>query len=156
MGFIYTNVLKHLTFRVYYTPSSVSCNKIKTSATSIQLAPGIFQELVEKEHELRVTIVGDDVFVAKVDSQKSGHTKLDWRRDQSEHYFSWGNLQKDTKTKLLEFHRQTGLTYATYDFIVKKSGEEVFLECNPNGQWLFLGDEIGNEITTAIAKKLLN
>jgi glutathione synthase/RimK-type ligase-like ATP-grasp enzyme len=129
-------------------------NEIIENSQSIFLAPGIFQELVEKDYELRITIVGEQIFVVKVNSQEYTKTQIDWRHDQREHMFSLGGISLDTKVRLLQFHKKAGLIFATYDFIVDKNGNEIFLECNPSGQWLFVGNEIGSEISHAIAKIL--
>jgi len=128
---------------------------IKKSHDEISLAPGIFQTLIEKKYELRVVVVGDEVFCAKVDSQKHEATKIDWRYDQNEHMFSSSSLSDFTSDNLLKFHKESGLTFATYDFIVDNNGQEIFLECNPCGQWLFVGDELGLPITRSLARQLL-
>jgi len=47
----------------------------------LEYCPMTFQELVPKELELRVTIVGDKIFSAAIDSQKSEAAKFDWRKD---------------------------------------------------------------------------
>jgi glutathione synthase/RimK-type ligase-like ATP-grasp enzyme len=129
--------------------------EIKKNKNSISQAPNIFQSVIEKNHELRVTVVGEDIFIAKIDSQKQSSTILDWRHDQGEHMFSEGTLSCETREKLLDFHRKAGLTFATYDFIIDKENNEIFLECNPSGQWLFVGKKMGEPINEAIARKLL-
>ena len=39
--------------------------------------------------------------------------------------------------------------------IIFNEDREIFLECNPSGQWLFLGDDLGTQITKEIAKFML-
>ena len=129
--------------------------KSALSADEICLAPGIFQERIEKAYELRVAVVGDDVFATKIDSQKYDITKLDWRFDQNEYMFSPGELSVETTNKLKKFHKDSGLVYGAYDFIVDKNNNEIFIECNPSGQWLFVGEELGEPITLALAKQLM-
>ena len=48
-----------------------------------------------------------------------------------------------------------GLNFGCFDFIVTPSGEYVFLECNPNGQWLWVELETGLPISQAIAEFLI-
>jgi glutathione synthase/RimK-type ligase-like ATP-grasp enzyme len=124
------------------------------SARAIQLAPGIFQAYVEKAHELRVTVVGEAVFVAEIDSQSAAPTRIDWRRDQMRAMYSVGRLTDETRRRLLKFHRRAGLIYAAYDFVVDHQGREVFLECNPGGQWLWLEERLGLPIGRALAEAL--
>ena len=45
----------------------------------LALAPVTFQEKVEKSSDIRVTVVGDDVFAAEILSQDRESSKLDWR-----------------------------------------------------------------------------
>jgi hypothetical protein len=46
---------------------------------TIRLAPGFFQEYIPKRVELRVTIIGDDIFTAELHSQVHEETRHDWR-----------------------------------------------------------------------------
>lgn len=165
----YLDILGHLDDEdlVYKTQSSfvtddqliftnkVEREKIKSSSSSIALAPGIFQNLVEKSYELRVVIVAKNIFISKIDSQKKSLTTLDWRYDQSKSMFSDGVLSDDIQNKLFDFHEKSGLIFATYDFIVDTEGNEIFLECNPNGQWLFVEEDKGRAISEALARTLL-
>ena len=54
------------------------------SSASITRCPAIYQELVERESDLRITVVGRAVFVARIASQILDERKdrLDWRRCQ--------------------------------------------------------------------------
>ena len=54
------------------------------SQSSIAQCPAIFQELVERKSDLRITVVGGEVFVARIASQTLDEQKdrLDWRRCQ--------------------------------------------------------------------------
>ena len=51
---------------------------------SITKCPAIFQELVERKADLRITIVGREVFAVRIDSQtlEEDNGRLDWRRYQ--------------------------------------------------------------------------
>lgn len=47
-----------------------------------------------------------------------------------------------------------GLNFGCFDFIVTPSLEYVFLECNPNGQWLWVELATEQRISEAIAEFL--
>lgn len=47
-----------------------------------------------------------------------------------------------------------GLRFGALDFLVRPSGEWVFLEINPNGQWAWIEDKTGLPIAAAIADAL--
>lgn len=135
--------------------NEISYSQVKKKREAIGLAPGIFQTLIEKKHELRVTVVKDKLFTAKIDSQKNPLSAVDWRRDQTLDMFTRGTLSEKTAAKLLAFHKKSELIYAAYDFILDTEGNEVFLECNPGGQWLWLDNELNLGITKALADYLV-
>jgi hypothetical protein len=47
-----------------------------------------------------------------------------------------------------------GLNFASLDMIVTPDGEFVFLELNPNGQWLWLEFELGLPLVASMADLL--
>ncbi len=49
-------------------------------AASLQYCPVILQAYVPKRMELRITVVGKQVFAAEIHSQVTHHTRHDWRR----------------------------------------------------------------------------
>ena len=50
-----------------------------------------------------------------------------------------------------------GLYFGAFDFIVsKKDKEYVFLEINPNGQWLWLEQLGGSKISKTLAEYLVS
>src|SRR5262249_179757 len=49
-------------------------------ARGVRFCPIIFQAYVPKRLELRITVVGDQVFPAEIHSQHTNHTRHDWRR----------------------------------------------------------------------------
>ena len=112
------------------------------------------QEYVEKAFELRVTVVGDKLFACRIDSQAQDDDtgKIDWRQGYG-HGIRWSrfDLPEDIAEKCLAFLKKMNLNFGCFDFIVTPSGEYVFLECNPNGQWLWVEIETGLPISEAIA-----
>lgn len=46
---------------------------------SISLCPTYLQEAIAKDHELRVTIIGDELFCCRIDSQGVSGAEQDWR-----------------------------------------------------------------------------
>jgi len=49
-----------------------------------------------------------------------------------------------------------GLVFGCIDMIVTPRGEFIFLEINPNGQWLWIEELTGLPISEAIANTLAN
>ena len=70
-----------------YIRSEIGYDAIFTSAVSdediddlegLSLAPVIFQELLRKQADIRVTVVGDQVFGTEILSQEHASSKTDW------------------------------------------------------------------------------
>jgi D-alanine-D-alanine ligase-like ATP-grasp enzyme len=55
---------------------------------------------------------------------------------------------------LLELMSRLSLTYGAIDLILTPDGRYLFLEVNPNGQWLWLDDMLSLGISRAVAKWL--
>tara|TARA_B000000565_G_C23779119_1_gene375234 strand:+ start:1901 stop:2857 length:957 start_codon:yes stop_codon:yes gene_type:complete len=134
--------------------NKISLETLEKSKKPFNITPGIFQEYVEKKHELRVMVVKDKVFSVKINSQKHKEAKVDWRKNQTLDIYEKSHLSAETEQKLLKFHSEFGLVYAAYDFIVDKNNEEIFLECNPSGQWLWLEEKLNIPISREIAELL--
>lgn len=122
------------------------------------------QEYIDKAFELRVTVVGQQVFACKIDSQRQSDDtgKTDWRQGY-DHGLKQDPFELPTEIaeKCLVYLERMHLNFGCFDLIVTPSGEYVFLECNPNGQWLWVEMAVGLPIAEAIAdfltrKKLLN
>lgn len=135
--------------------NEIYAEQILQCQQEIAMAPGIFQRYINKYHELRITIIGKELFVVKINSQKHRDSLIDWRRNPNLNLYERGELSAETTTKLLSFHERLKLIYAAYDFIVTDDGEEIFLECNPSGQWLWLENEVGLKMSEAMAKELI-
>lgn len=118
--------------------------------------PIIFQEYIEKDYELRVTVIDSFVSAIRIDSQHApGGTKTDWRKyniPRTPHTLY--ELPRSLKEQLLHFHELTGLRYSAFDLIRSKDGRYIFLETNPSGQWLWLENITGTAITAGIAEAL--
>ena len=112
------------------------------------LTPSIFQPRIRKEFELRITVIGDKVFVAKVDSQIKEETKVDWRKQKLK--FIKYDLPPDISYKCVELVKNLGLSFGAIDMIKSKNGEFVFLEINPNGQWAWIEFDTGLAISDEI------
>lgn len=118
----------------------------------IRRAPAIFQELITKSYELRVTVVGKKVFPVKIDSQKNPMTIVDWRNPLCIEKLDYSVTTIDPRIELfcLEMLRTLGLQFGAFDFIVDEEGDIYFLEVNPNGQWYWLEDLTGSLISDAV------
>jgi glutathione synthase/RimK-type ligase-like ATP-grasp enzyme len=121
----------------------------------LRQTPGIFQKLVPKSYELRVTVVGNRVFAAKLHSQETTKGKLDWRKSYDELRFERTCLPPEVAHRCLALLNELGLVFGCFDFVVTPTGEHVFLEVNEMGQFLFVEHYCGLPLLDAFAEFLL-
>lgn len=123
----------------------------------LDLCPMTFQERLDKRLELRVTVVGDRVMAAAIDSQRSDRAKNDWRRDGLAMIADWQAyaLPADVAAKTVALMERLGLNYGAADFIVTPQGRHLFLEVNPAGEYTWLLQYPGLPIDEALADLLL-
>jgi hypothetical protein len=119
---------------------------------SVALAPNIFQPYIDKEFELRCVVMGDKIFCAKMNSQASEITRTDWRAGNPEHeIFSLPNHVEASIQRLMNSFE---INFASMDMIVTPAGDYVFMDLNPNGQWLWLETELGLPLVASMADLL--
>lgn len=117
----------------------------------ISLTPIYLQEYKQKKYEARVTIVNNDVFAVRIDSRD----KIDWRRDYQGHKYSLIQCPNFVLKNCMKMLNDFGLKFGAFDFIVDESDNWIFLEVNPNGQWQWLEQSLGLNISDKIARFLL-
>ncbi len=124
----------------------------------LRFCPMTFQEHIEKALELRVTIVGEKIFAASIDSQSLEGAKSDWRREGRQLTNMWKpfELPADVERSLLSMMDSLRLNYGAADLILTPEGRYVFLEVNPAGEFFWLERACGLNISEAIADLLLD
>lgn len=122
----------------------------------LDLCPMTFQERLDKACELRVTVVGDRVMAASIDSGVLPRSRSDWRREGVALLDAWKPyaLPADVHAQTLALMDALGLNYGAFDFIVTPDGRHVFLEVNPNGEFMWLMHTPGLPIDEALADVL--
>jgi glutathione synthase/RimK-type ligase-like ATP-grasp enzyme len=124
-------------------------------AHAVRHAPMIFQAYVDKRVELRITVVGERVFAAEIHSQETNHTRHDWRRYDHGHTPIVPHALPDNQREFcVSLVRRLGLHYGTIDMVLTPDGRYVFLEINPNGQYLWIEKQSGLPITEAVCDLL--
>ena len=110
---------------------------------SIEVAPAIYQKKIDKDYEIRLTVIGSRLFPAKI-SAKNGPAFLDWRPElgKEECKIEACKLNHGLEQRSLRLMRRLGLVYGCIDLAVGKDGNVYFLEINPGGQFLFVEDMV--------------
>ncbi|MBH8578000.1 MvdC family ATP-grasp ribosomal peptide maturase [Nostocaceae cyanobacterium CENA369] len=125
-------------------------------AESLRYCPMVFQEQIPKQQELRVVYVNGNVFVGALNAEVYAAAKVDWRKPGVE-VGGWQHHQlPDEVVRYLQaFMGKFGLLFGSLDFILTPSGEYVFLEVNPVGEWGMLEKDLNLPISSAIADALV-
>jgi hypothetical protein len=101
----------------------------------IAACPGIYQTFVEKSFEVRCVVWSDGCYAIKLHS--SG--RVDWRLGPLEELQpAVFDVPESVKGKCRKVLDMLGIAMGSFDFIVNKHGEFVFLEVNEQGQFLFM------------------
>jgi hypothetical protein len=118
----------------------------------LKSCPTIFQEHIEGDYDLRVTIVDKSIFAARL-LFKEGTHPVDSRVDRIP--IEPAELPANICTKLLQMMDYFGLLYAAIDMRYGESGGYTFFEINPEGQFLWIEIETGLPISHAVAALLV-
>jgi hypothetical protein len=121
----------------------------------LQAVPGIYQELVPKAFEIRITVMGKSLFGAKIFSQETETGRLDWRRAYHELRMEAYEVPEDLAERCKRVMGKLGLVFGCFDFIVRPDGEFVFLEVNEMGQFLFVEQYAGLPLLDAFTEFLI-
>lgn len=118
----------------------------------IKKIPSQFQEFIEKSAEVRVTIIGENIFSVLIAPRDTPPVDVDWRHPSVMQKLSYTetDLPPHVETFCRTVMKKLGLTFGAFDFIISKNEEWYFLEVNPNGQWYYCEEWAGVLISDAI------
>ncbi|WP_261801953.1 ATP-grasp ribosomal peptide maturase [Streptomyces sp. ISID311] len=113
------------------------------------VTPHLFQARVNKVADVRVLVVGREVFSVRIYSGL-----LDWRQDYSALSYAVTDLPARMNKALLAYLDHFGVVSGSFDLAVDQEGDYWWLELNPNGQWGWLEGETGLDMSAAFADLL--
>ncbi|WP_395245229.1 MvdC/MvdD family ATP grasp protein [Agromyces sp. MMS24-K17] len=114
--------------------------------------PTLLQEYIEGT-DLRVTVVGDEVFTVEVDASADARP-WDARRGAGASAIRRTELPGSLGEALVGLVHRLGLGYATVDLRLTPESRHVFLDLAPEGAWMFAERGAGVPITDAVARAL--
>lgn len=152
-------LLRPLTISMEAVDSFVYTNRVKeedlAGADALRHCPMVFQELIPKACELRVAWVAGRIFAGAVDVSGTSRGQTDWRRAKPEEcHWAKAEVPSEVAHRLGELMSELGLVFGAIDLICTPTGEYVFLEVNPSGEWGMLERDLGLPISEAIADAL--
>jgi glutathione synthase/RimK-type ligase-like ATP-grasp enzyme len=135
----------------YRLPLTTTLPKGQT-LDAVALAPTIFQPYIPKAADVRCVVIGKKIFSAKINSQANESTRMDWRGGDCQHEIF--ALPEQVEAGIHRLMDSFGINFASLDMVLTPEGECVFLELNPNGQWLWLEEELGFPLLASMADLL--
>src|SRR5581483_1900574 len=142
-GIIYKTLSGALVFSESGEPLSIYTSRVSLQdleqEDSIRQTACLFQEEVSKELELRITVVGEQVFAAEIFSQHSSRTQVDFRRGYADLRYGVHALPQAIHDRCLSLVKILGLSFAAIDMVLTPDHWYVFLELNSSGQWAWIG-----------------
>ena len=141
---------------VPYFTSKVSAKELEGKLDEeISLTYNYLQAYIPKKNEWRITVIGEDVFPCIIHSQECEDSKIDWRTiNYNSILHEKGEISNEFKNQLVQYLKHLDIPFGAFDFILTPENEFVFLECNPNGQWLWIEELTGMPISQSIANWL--
>lgn len=120
------------------------------SDAAMQVSPAMYQEFIPGLRHLRVNCFGDTIMTALIESPD-----LDWRPNLAVPITPVA-LDDTMACRLRGLVASLGLRMGIADFKLNEDGEPVFLELNPQGQFLFLEGACGLPLIAAFCDFFLN
>ncbi len=123
---------------------------------SIARCPVLFQEYIEKQYDIRVIVIGEQIVSFAIHSQEDQRSIHDFRRIAPElQKHEIHELPVDVLQGIRTFMQSQGLVYSAIDLVRSQDGNYVFLENNANGQWLWLENITGFRLSDMMIALLL-
>lgn len=117
--------------------------------------PRLYQERIHPEAEIRVTVVGRQIFAAKVQPPQSADA-TDWRISTENHAaFEAILLPDEVRTQVTDLMARLELQVGGIDLLLAHDGT-YFLEVNPSCAFLWLERALEIEISSAVMRLLLS
>lgn len=108
--------------------------------------PMIFQKKIDKEYDIRINVIGNNVFATAILSQEHEMSEIDWRVWDVCEKFELKHvaikLPTEIEEKCIAINKHFKLNFSAIDMVLDKEGNYIFLELNPNGQWAWIEEKL--------------
>lgn len=110
----------------------------------------LFQEVVERDYEVRLTYVDGECFAAAIEPDDP-NGEVDIRAHRRKVRYTAIRTPSEVRVAVRAMMNGLGLVFGAFDFIVRPDGQWVFIELNPNGQWAWIEQAVELSISAALA-----
>ncbi len=137
---------------IIYT-NKVEREHIET-AGGINSCPTLFQELIEKESDVRITVVDNDLHAVKLHAtDDDGKQRCDIRRNNmTDVAYEPITLPVEISRRLRRLVSYYQLRFGAIDMAIDSNKNWIFFEINANGQWAWLDLTAGQNIADSFIK----
>jgi ATP-GRASP peptide maturase of grasp-with-spasm system len=142
----------------YISPGTYVLEKEQIDALSDSFGLSLFQNLIEKEIEIRVFQLKDKLYPMAIFSQNDEQTKIDFR--------NYNNIKPNRNTpfklpigiekKILKLVQTLSFNTSSLDMILDTNGNYIFLEINPTGQFGWVSKNCNYYLEKKIAESCLS
>jgi len=148
IDFIHTNKPSAILYKTFFPPiweeGNARYNFYTVAITTemlpndsiIALTPGIYQKIIKKKFEVRITFFGNEYVGVKIHNVN----ELDWRtlNPYVQLKLSPFKIPSEIEKQCQELMGKLGIVFGCFDFIVTPNDEFIFLEVNEMGQFLWI------------------
>jgi len=127
-------------------------SELLDTADAMESAPFILQQEIRPKRDVRVTVIDGLALGAAVAEPIDD---VDWRATEPRPDWVPFELPAEVSACCTALTRALGLRFGALDLLIDGSGDWLFLEINPNGEWGWLQKTCGIPIAGAIADALL-
>jgi glutathione synthase/RimK-type ligase-like ATP-grasp enzyme len=131
------------------TTATISLSLSDLQKADITICPAIYQHFVPGTRHLRINAFGDRIAAFEIETQI-----MDWRRDRAAKTVPF-ELDPETIRLVEKLLQDLGLEMGIIDAKLQGDGDIIFLEINPQGQYLFLEGATKFDLTGMCADFLI-
>lgn len=142
--------------RAYYSYTE-AYTKEEMQGKNVPLFPSLIMEKIEKKYEIRSFYLDGHFYSMAIFSQSNKQTEVDFRKYCAErpNKVEPFKLPRDIEEKLDRLFHYFDLNCGSVDIVVDKSGNYVFLEINPVGQFQMTSSPCNYNLEQIIANYLV-
>jgi len=122
----------------------------------IDECPVLFQEQIKKSMDVRVTVVDNELIAIGMTSLDNLNGQiLDIRRNNMANViYSKLSVPRNVEKSILSLMKSYKLRFGALDFAITPKDQWIFFEINPNGQWAWLDQCAGAQISDIYIKAM--
>lgn len=139
-----------------YMTRMVKKGELLNNISSLNVCPTLFEEFIVKKYDIRVVVFGEKVYAFAIYSQEKEMSKVDVRGLSPlllKHEYI--ELPKEIEDKIRLFMKKQNLFFSSIDLMYSVDEKYYFVENNCNGQWLWLENMTGKNMSSSFINIIL-